>query len=65
MKSKYQYPWLKVVEINESSMLCTSGEDDKTKPMQVELNDYSTYEDTHRDPSSGVDWDGVGTGSDF
>lgn len=65
MKSKYQYPWLKVVEINESSMLCTSGEEPES--MKVQLNDYDTYEDksTPRNSSSAVDWNGVGTGSDF
>lgn len=62
MKKNYKLPRMRAVEIKASDMLCTS---EKPTPMSVELNDYSTYEDTPRNSSSGVKWDGVGTGSDF
>lgn len=63
MKKRYFLPQQKIVELDEEEMLNTSpGE---VKPMSIELNDYSTYEDTPRTPSSDVNWNGVGTGSDF
>lgn len=61
MKKKYLRPWLRVVEINGDDIVCTSGEE--VKSMRVELNDYDTFENKPR--TSGVDWNGEGTGSDF
>lgn len=52
MKKKYLRPWLRVVEINGDDIVSTSGEDDKMRPMSIELDDYDTY-------------NGEGTRSDF
>ena len=60
MKKNYKNPRMRAVELKASNLLS-----DSTTPMNVELNDYSTYEDTPRTPSSSVDWSGTGTGSDF
>lgn len=62
MKKNYKLPRMRAVEIKESDMLCTS-ENDEVKPTLIDMNDYSTYEDKPR--SNSVDWNGVGTGSDF
>lgn len=64
MKKNYKLPRMRAVEIKESDMLCTS-ENDEVKPTLIDMNDYDTYKDTPRNASSGVKWDGVGTGSDF
>ena len=62
MKKNYKLPRMRAVEIKESDMLCTS-ETDAVKTMRINMNDYGTYEDKPR--SNSVDWNGVGTGSDF
>lgn len=59
MKKNYKLPRMRAVEIKESDMLCSTGE------VNVIMNDYDTYEDKPRNVSSGVKWDGEGTGSDF
>lgn len=65
MKKNYKLPRMRAVEIKESSLLSVS---DKPTPMSVELNDYNTYQEPiqgQEAPSNSVDWNGVGTGSDF
>lgn len=65
MKKNYKLPRMRAVEIKESDMLCIS---EKTTPMSVELNDYNTYQEPiqgQETPSNSVNWNGVGTGSDF
>lgn len=67
MKNNYLLPRQNVVEIDEEEMLCTSPQGDTPTPLKVGLSDYGTYEEKstpRKDPNS-VDWDGVGTGSDF
>lgn len=63
MKKKYMFPRQIVVETNEQEMLCISQEV-APKSMKVDFSDYDTYQDTPRTPNA-VNWDGVGTGSDF
>lgn len=41
MKKNYQRLWLRVVVIDESDVLCTSGY--AYTDMYIELNDYKTY----------------------
>lgn len=64
MKKNYKLPRMRAVKIKESDMLCNTG---AVKPMKVELNNYSTFEETKidRTSSDAVDWTGEGTGSDF
>lgn len=64
MKKNYKLPRMRAVEIKESSLLSDS-ETDAVKPMLIDMNDYDTYQDTPRNVSSGKEWDGNGTGSDF
>lgn len=66
MKKNYKLPRMRAVEIKESNLLSDS-ETDAVKPMLIDMNDYDTYKDTPRNSSSDVDvnWNGVGTGSDF
>lgn len=52
MKKNYVHPWLKIVEIDGRDIVCTSGEDDRVTPMNIELDVYDTY-------------DAPDTGSDF
>ena len=62
MRKKYLLPQQKIVEIEEEESFCqTSGS------MKVVMKDYETYEDesTPRTDPNSVNWDGVGTGSDF
>lgn len=63
MKKNYLLPRQNVVEIDEMEMLCNPSGGTLAKKMRVEMNDYDTYEDKPR--SSGLDWSGTGTGSDF
>lgn len=64
MKKKYMFPRQIVVETNEQEMLCISKDEVAPKSMKVDFSDYDTYQDTPRTPNA-VNWDGVGTGSDF
>lgn len=62
MKKNYKLPRMRAVEIKESDMLCSTGE------VKVKMNDYNTYQEPiqgQEAPSNSVNWDGVGTGSDF
>lgn len=62
MKKNYKHPRMRAVEIKASRLL-SGSETDAVKHMRINMNDYSTYEDKPR--SNSVDWNGVGTGSDF
>lgn len=64
MKRNYMLPRQSVVEIDERGVLC-EGSNTDTQRMKVELKDYDTYEEKSTPRTTTVDWDGVGTGSDF
>lgn len=62
MKKSYRRPWLKVVELNENDMVCTSGT--STSKMYIEMKDYDTYEE-NPNQSRSIWTNNDGTGSDF